>query len=132
MCNSCAIHVQLRQEKLIFGKLRQASVNFGQRAVIRMHELNKLPQSSAIRREEVLPQRHGTRMTRIGRIFTDNFNPWVSASSAQSVFYRIPPIIDDDKKPQMKTPRVAPLEGAFTYAPAVAYVSMHCGGYDGD
>ncbi|MCG2736129.1 MAG: hypothetical protein L6282_07010 [Candidatus Methanoperedenaceae archaeon] len=50
---------------------------------------------------EMLQQRHGTRMTRIGRIFTDIFNPWVSASSAQSVFYRIPPIIYDDKKPQM-------------------------------
>jgi hypothetical protein len=50
---------------------------------------------------EMLQQRHGTRMTRIRRIFMDIFNPWVSASSAQSVFYRIPPIIDDDKKPQM-------------------------------
>ena len=50
---------------------------------------------------EMLQQRHGTRMTRIGRIFTDIFNPWVSASSAQSVFYRIPRIIDDNKKPQM-------------------------------
>jgi len=27
-------------------------------------------------------------------------------------------------KPQMKTPRVAPLEGASTYAPAGAQVSM--------
>ena len=58
-------------------------------------------------------------------------------------------------KPQMKTPRVAPLEGASTstvapvdvahtygsppyvdiagrYAPAGAYVSMHCGGHDAD
>jgi hypothetical protein len=50
---------------------------------------------------EMLQQRHGTRMTRIGRIFADNFDPCASASSAQSVFYRIPPIIDDDKKPQM-------------------------------
>ncbi len=46
-------------------------------------------------------KRHGTRMTRIGRIFTDICNPRVSASSAQSVFYRNPAIIDDDKKPQM-------------------------------
>lgn len=25
----------------------------------------------------------------IGRIFTDNFNPWVSVSSVKSVFYRV-------------------------------------------
>ncbi|MFH1323519.1 MAG: hypothetical protein ABIH80_06835 [Methanobacteriota archaeon] len=50
---------------------------------------------------EMLQQRHGTRMTRIGQVFTDTHYPCVSASSAQSVFYRIPPIIDDDKKPQM-------------------------------
>jgi len=36
------------------------------------------------------------------------------------------------EKPQIKTPRVAPLEGASTYAPAGAYVSMHCGGHDAD
>ncbi len=36
---------------------------------------------------EILQQRNGTRMTRIGRIFTD---PRASASSAQSVFYRSP------------------------------------------
>jgi hypothetical protein len=35
-------------------------------------------------------------------------------------------------KPQMKAPRVAPLEGASTYAPAGAYVSMHCGGHNAD
>ncbi len=39
--------------------------------------------------EKVFPQRYRTRMTRIRRIFTDNFNPCVSVSSAQSVFYRI-------------------------------------------
>ncbi|MBU4221461.1 MAG: hypothetical protein KKA10_07550 [Euryarchaeota archaeon] len=50
---------------------------------------------------EMQTKRYGTRMTQIGRIFTDIFNPCVSASSAQSVFYRIPPIIYDDKKPQM-------------------------------
>ena len=33
---------------------------------------------------------------------------------------------------QIKAPRVAPLEGASTYAPAGAYVSMHCGGHDAD
>jgi len=43
-------------------------------------------------------KRYGTRMTRIGRIFTD---PCLSVSSVQSVFYRIPPIIDNDKKPQI-------------------------------
>ena len=37
-------------------------------------------------------------MTRIARIFTDLC---VSVSSAQSVFYRNPVIIYDDKKPQM-------------------------------
>ncbi len=51
--------------------------------------------------EEMPAKRYGTRMTRIGRIFTDIFNPCVSVSSVQSVFYSIPPIIDDDKKPQM-------------------------------
>jgi hypothetical protein len=35
-------------------------------------------------------------------------------------------------KPQIKAPRVAPLEGASTYALARAYVSMHCGGHDAD
>ncbi len=35
------------------------------------------------------PQRHRTQMTQIGRIFTDNFNPWVSVSSVKSVFYRV-------------------------------------------
>ncbi|MCE8426017.1 MAG: hypothetical protein J5U17_09605 [Candidatus Methanoperedens sp.] len=35
-------------------------------------------------------------------------------------------------KPQIKAPRVAPLESASTYAPAGAYVSMHCGGHDAD
>ncbi|GFO97866.1 hypothetical protein ig2599ANME_2077 [groundwater metagenome] len=35
-------------------------------------------------------------------------------------------------EPQMKTPRVTPLEGASTYAPAGAYVSMHCGGHNAD
>ncbi len=131
---------------------------------------------------EMIPQRYGTRMTRIGRIFTDIHYPCVSASSTQSVFYRKTAIFDDDKKPQMKAPRVAPLEGASTstvapvdvaqpsrrltpctrmpahwhtwtrpqgaqpltygsppyvdiagrYAPAGAYVSMHCGGHDAD
>jgi hypothetical protein len=30
-----------------------------------------------------------------------------------------------EEEPQIKVPRVAPLEGASTYAPAGAYVSMH-------
>ncbi len=51
---------------------------------------------------EMPTKRYGTRMTRIRRIFTDTFNPCLSVSSVQSVFHRIPPIIDDDKKPQMK------------------------------
>ncbi|NJD77926.1 MAG: hypothetical protein FIB08_12670 [Candidatus Methanoperedens sp.] len=34
-------------------------------------------------------------------IFTDTFNPCVSVSSAQSVFYRYPAIIDESDKPQM-------------------------------
>jgi hypothetical protein len=50
---------------------------------------------------EMLQQRHGTRMTLIGWIYTDIFNPCVSASSVQSVFYRNTAIINDDKKPQM-------------------------------
>ncbi len=40
--------------------------------------------------------------------------------------------IETKNKPQIKAPRVAPLEGASTYAPAGAYVSMHCGGHDAD
>jgi hypothetical protein len=51
--------------------------------------------------DEMPTKRYGTQMTWIGRIFTDILNPCASASSAQSVFYRIPPIIDDNKKPQM-------------------------------
>jgi len=57
--------------------------------------------------------RPGTRITRIGRINTD---PCVSASSAQSVFYRNPIMIHDDKKPQIIAPRVTPLESVSTYA----------------
>jgi len=86
ICNSCAItarKINLRQTLLKEGG--EMSMEGG-----RMSEIG-----------EMLQQRHGTRMTRIGRIFTDIFNPWVSASSAQSVSYRIPPIIYDDKKPQM-------------------------------
>jgi len=43
---------------------------------------------------EMPTKRNGTRMTQIGRISTDIFNPWVSASSAQSVSYPM------DNKPQ--------------------------------
>ncbi len=50
---------------------------------------------------EMPTKRNGTRMTRIGQIFTNTHYPCVSASSVQSVFCRIPPIIDDDKKPQI-------------------------------
>ncbi|NJD77977.1 MAG: hypothetical protein FIB08_12940 [Candidatus Methanoperedens sp.] len=41
-------------------------------------------------------------------------------------------MVSGDSEPQIKAPRVAPLEGASTYAPAGAYVSMHCGGHDAD
>ena len=51
-------------------------------------------QSVAIQTEKILAHIYQTRMTWIGRIFTDIFNPWVSASSAQSVFYPM------DNKPQ--------------------------------
>lgn len=37
--------------------------------------------------EKILTTQHRTRMTRIRRIFTDNFNPCASVSSVQSVFY---------------------------------------------
>jgi len=50
-------------------------------------------QSVAIQTEKILAHIYQTRMTWIGRIFTDIFNPWVSASSVQSVFYRISAII---------------------------------------
>ncbi len=53
-------------------------------------------QSALVRIEESLLPR-----TRIGRISTDIFNPCLSVSSVQSVFYRNPATIDDDKKPQM-------------------------------
>ena len=43
---------------------------------------------------EMLQQRHGTLVPRIGWIFTDIINPCVSASSAQSAFYPM------DNKPQ--------------------------------
>jgi hypothetical protein len=76
--------------------------------------------------------RHGTRMTRIGRISTDTHYPCASVSSAQSVFYRKIAKFDDDNKPQMKAPRVAPLEGASTYASALAYVLMHRGWHNSD
>ncbi|MBU4076587.1 MAG: hypothetical protein KKI06_07760 [Euryarchaeota archaeon] len=50
---------------------------------------------------DIPTKRHGTQMTRIGRISTDILNPRVSASSVQSVFHRNHATIDDDKKPQM-------------------------------
>jgi len=50
---------------------------------------------------EMQQQLNGTRMTRIGRIFTDTHYPRASASSAQSMFYHKTAIFDDDKKPQM-------------------------------
>ncbi len=43
---------------------------------------------------DMLQQRNGTRMTWIGRIFTDTHYPCASASSVQSVFYPL------DNKPQ--------------------------------
>ncbi len=71
-----------------------------------MHEPNKPPQrtrraqSAAIRYEMVL-QRNRTRMTRIGRIFTDNFDPCASVSSVKSVFhpeYNEPQINADERR----------------------------------
>ncbi len=41
----------------------------------------------ALAHERTPPQVHRTRMIRIERIFTDIFNPCVSVSSVQSVFY---------------------------------------------
>gem|GEM_PF-2555839 len=41
----------------------------------------------ALRYEKELQSRRRTLMTRIRRIFTDDFNPCVSVSSMQSVFY---------------------------------------------
>ena len=37
-----------------------------------------------------------------------------------------------ETKPQIKAPRVAPLEGASTYASALAYVSLHHGEHHAD
>ncbi len=80
-------------------------------------EKRKAQKHKSLNSEEII--RTGTRISRIGRIFTD---PGVSVStvtpvdcmhtyasalayvdvySAQSVFYRTPPIIDNDKKPQI-------------------------------
>ena len=39
--------------------------------------------------EKIVTPQYRTRMTRIGRIFTDNFDPCASVSSVQSVFYRV-------------------------------------------
>ncbi len=72
--------------------LRQTSVNSGQLRSNSWGEKNIMTEINA------MSEGWGTR---IGRIFTDIFNPCVSASSAQSVSYRNPSIIDDDKKPQM-------------------------------
>ncbi len=44
----------------------------------------------------------GTRMTRIGRIYTDFRYPWVSVSSVQSVFYLGSLLL---KLPENKTPK---------------------------
>ncbi len=44
-------------------------------------------QSYAANQYEKVPLLRRTRMTRIRRIFTDNFNPCASVSSVQSVFY---------------------------------------------
>ena len=76
--------------------------------------------------------RTGTRMPRIKRIFTD---PCVSASTVapvdvahtygsrhtwRSVFYRTPPIIDHDKKPQMKKlMKVLSNEGYASHTPTL-------------
>jgi hypothetical protein len=59
--------------------------------------------------KEMLEQLNGTRMTRIGWIFTDNHYPRTSASSAQSVFYSM------DNKPQraQRTQRKASILGAL-------------------
>ncbi|TRZ89281.1 MAG: hypothetical protein D4R88_05790 [Methanosarcinales archaeon] len=59
------------------------------------HEERKAPMHKSLNSEEII--RTGTRISRIGRIYTD---PCASVSSAQSVFYRNPSMIDDDIKPQ--------------------------------
>ncbi|MBU4221575.1 MAG: hypothetical protein KKA10_08140 [Euryarchaeota archaeon] len=70
----------------------------GMENIILREERKAQPQKS-LNSEEII--RTGTRITRIGRIYTDPCVSVSSASSAQSVFYRTPPIIDDDKKPQI-------------------------------
>jgi len=55
-----------------------------------MNESLQSTQSSAFTTyEKAAASRFRTRMTRIGRIFTDTHNPCVSVSSAQSVFHPI-------------------------------------------
>ncbi len=82
---------------LVNSILKQTEIRAMPEAMVRL-----VAQNVAVHDEEMLLSQRGTRMTLIGRIFTDIFNPWVSVSSVQSVFYRIPRIIDDDKKPQMR------------------------------
>ncbi len=47
--------------------------------------------------EDAPPPRNRTRMTRIGRIFTDIHDPCVSVSSVPSMSYHNSAIIDEDK-----------------------------------
>jgi len=74
-------------------RLRQTSVKEGEEMSAeggRMTEIGEMRQ-----------QLNGTRMPRIRRIFTDTFYPCASVSSAQSVFYRVSELVDEEKKPQM-------------------------------
>lgn len=47
-----------------------------------------------VRKERKAQPQFRTRMTRIGRIFTDTSNPRVSASSAQSAFHHVCPSLE--------------------------------------
>ena len=116
-------------------------------------EERKAPLHKSLNSEEII--RTGTRITQIGRIYTDpgvsvstvapvdvaqpsrpltpctrmpaHWHTWTRPQGAQPltygschtwrpVFYRPPPIIHDDKKPQIMAPRVTPLEGVSSYA----------------
>jgi len=67
--------------------LMEPQMNADERRYNLYNEFERTDTNSGRSELAFLPQ-YRTRMTRIGRIFTDIYYPCVSASSAQSVFYR--------------------------------------------
>ncbi len=67
------------------GTHSETKFNKSLQSIRSMQSMVAKPFSLIVRNIQTL--RNGTRITRIGRIFTDNSNPCASASSVQSVFY---------------------------------------------